>query len=149
MLVLSISLVVTIAHGQARHVASETLAQVQAGLDRQQWARDGRVVRVHGMAEPCPWWGETARLRYCADQPLVLFTDPANPVAVPLPLRVRRPQPFLSALRGVPLLRGLLPHGPAIPLFQALDVTVRLESLAARDCGGRSPCYEAELLRAA
>lgn len=122
------------------------LAQVQAGLADHPRAWVGRTVWVRGMAEPCPWWGGTTRLWQCADEPLILVADPAGQVAEPLPLSQPAPNALLAVLRGLPLLHDLVARWRAVPVFTPARFRVRIHSLAAPACGGRSPCYEVLLL---
>jgi hypothetical protein len=100
------------------------------------------------MAESYPWWGGVARGGYRADEPLILVSDSAHQVAAPLPLSQPLPDTLLRVLRGVPLLHDLVPGPRPVPVFTPARFLVRLRSLAAQACGGRSPCYEAVLLAA-
>lgn len=131
--------------GWPGHDPVYTVAQVRAGLARDAEVWVGRSVLVRGMADPCPWWGGTIRLWQCADDPLVLGPGPSDPVAEPLPLGLTGEPAALAFLRGLPVLHDLLARSPAVPLFTPSRFRVRLQSLAAQSCGGRSPCYTALL----
>lgn len=124
------------------------VAQVQVGLANHPQAWLGRVVWVRGVADPCPWWGEATRLWQCADDPLILVPARTDPVAAPLPLGQPAPNGILAALRRLPLLRALVAAPRAVPVYTTARFRVRLHRLAASACGGRAPCYEAQLLAA-
>jgi hypothetical protein len=125
------------------------IAKVQAELvdQPQDWAK--RTVGVHGMVEPCPWWGAPARLWHCADDALILVGDPTDPVAEPLPLSRLPANGILAVLYRLPFLHGLAAPSRAVPMFTPARFWVQVRSLAAQSCGGRTPCYEAVLLGAA
>ena len=149
-LILTTSLLVAITAGSdVTPGAVYSVAQVQAGLADHPQAWVGRTVRVRGMAEPCPWWGGTARLWQCADEPLILVSDPADLVAEPLPLSRLAPDALLAVLRALPLLHDLVARSRAVPVFTPARFGVRLHRLAAQSCGGRSPCYAVVLLAVA
>ena len=146
-LVLATSLAVaTAAALQARHGSVVTLAHLQAGLAEQPQDWLSRTLRVSGIAEPCPWWGGTARLWQCAGDALILVAGPADPVATPLPLSRQPRDTILGLLRGLPLLSALAAPDSTVPLQTPLHFLVRLRLLGAQACGGRVPCYEAVLL---
>lgn len=142
-LALSLGSAIVVTHLHTGPVYS--LAQIQTELADHPHAWVGRTVLVRGVAEPCPWWGQTARLRQCADQPLVLVPAPADPRANPLPLRQQAPTQLLALLRGLPLLHDLVSPSPAVLVFRPARFRVHVHTLAASACGGRSTCYEALL----
>ena len=72
---------------------------------------------MRAIAEPCPWWGAAARRLRCDVRALVLVGTPAEAPADPLPLVQSAPQGIMSVVRGLPILRALLPRPPAVPLF--------------------------------
>jgi hypothetical protein len=149
-LVLAMGLVVVLIGGN-RSVAGPVyaLAHVQAGLADQPPAWVGRTVWVRGLAESCPWYGDTARLWQCADDPFILVPDPAGQVATPLPLSQPTPDVLLAVLRCLPLLHDLVARSLAVPIDTLARFRVQVHSLPAQACGGRSPCYEAVLRDAA
>jgi hypothetical protein len=118
--------------------------RLQLRRDARAWV--GRIMRVRGMAEPCPWWGEAARLRHCAGDPLILVPAAADRVAEPVPLRTAAPAELLTVLRRLPLLRALEAPSRAVPLFTPARFRVQVLRLPSRACGGPAPCYEAVLL---
>src|SRR5690349_1132059 len=50
-----------------------SLAALRASVEHAPAHWLGRTVVVRALAEPCPWWGEMARLQHCAGQPLALL----------------------------------------------------------------------------
>jgi hypothetical protein len=61
----------------------------------------------------------------------VLVGTPAEAPADPLPLVQSAPQAIMSVVRGLPILRALLPRPPAVPLFTLSRFRVRLLALPA------------------
>jgi hypothetical protein len=146
-LALTSSLLIRLAVGsQVSHGPVYAVAQVQTGLadHPQDWV--GRTVQVRGVAEPCPWWGDTARLWHCADDPLILVPTAADGVAEPLPLIRMMPNGLLTVLRGLPLLHDLVARSWAVPVFTLTHFQLHLHSLPVQACGGRAACFEAVLL---
>lgn len=153
-LVLTTSLVLALTVGNdVTPGAVYSVAQMQAGLVDHPQAWVGRTVQVRGMAQPCPWWGGTARLWQCADDPFILVPDPADRAAEPLPLSQLAPDALPKVLRALPLLHALavrfVARSRAVPEFTPARFRVQVQRLAAQVCGGRSPCYAAVLLAVA
>jgi hypothetical protein len=120
-----------------------SVAQVQAGLDHtpERWV--GRTVLVYGVVigcppgYPCPWPG--ARLG--------LASSSRVPLAQALPLDWEPHDPWLMALRHVPLLSHLVPAPQALYMEGPADYRVRLVSV--KPCGTPSAlCIHARLLDA-
>jgi hypothetical protein len=109
-----------------------------------------RELVVRALAEPCPWWGATARIEHCASQAQVLIGAPGEAPAEPLPLVPPTPQPLLSLVRSLPILGDLLPRSPVLVLHWSTVATnrIRLQAIANSICGTHT-CYQATLLAAA
>lgn len=120
-----------------------SVADLRERLATQPAAWVSRIVLVRGMAEPCPWLGGGARLWGCADEKLILVPGPSDTAAEPLPLSQMPEGTTPTLLRGLPILRALLAQPHTVPIFTLSRFRVRLQSLAAQSCGGRSPCYAA------
>src|SRR5262249_46747214 len=104
------------------------------------WA--GRTVVVRALAEPCPWWGATARLQHCAGQSLVLIGTATDAPTAPLPLVRPVPSPLWAVLSRLPWLGDRLPRPKPVDPFVPARFKVRL--LALPSCAGAG-CDEALL----
>jgi len=122
-----------------------SMADLRERLAAQPASWVGRIVVVRAIAEPCPWWDESACLQHCASRPLMLFGAPAEAPTDPLPLVRAAPQPLWSFLHGLPVIGDLLPRSSTVPLLVPARFRVRLLAPPIRACTG---CYEALLLDA-
>jgi hypothetical protein len=120
-----------------------SVAQVQAGLDHnpERWVR--RTVLVSGVVIGCP-------PGYPCPSPgarLGLASSSSGPLAQALPLDCEPQDPWLMALRHVPLLSHLVPAPQALYMEGPADYRVRLVSV--KPCGTPSSlCIHAQLLDA-
>ena len=120
-----------------------SVAQVQAGLRHNPQLWVGRTVLVYGVVIGCP-------PGYPCPSPgarLGLASSSSVPLAQALPLDCEPQDPWLMALRHVPLLSHLVPAPQALYMEGPADYRVRLVSV--KPCGTLSSlCIRARLLDA-
>jgi hypothetical protein len=124
------------------------VAQVQAGLDRNPRLWVGRTVLVYGVVIGCPpGYPCLITPAGTVENALGLASSSSVPLAQALHLDWEPQDPWLMALRQVPLLGRLVPAPQALCMEGPADYRVRLVSV--KPCGiPSSLCIHARLLDA-